>query len=273
MFEQPIRILIVDDEGNVLKALERVFMDDEYEIVTCGSGEEGLAALEKGGTFQVVISDYRMPVMNGVEFLRAVYGRWPQTVRIVLSGYADSGAIVDAINLGHIYKFIPKPWNDDELKVTIANALERYFLQRKNEQLLEELTASNENLRSTNENLERMVEARIHALAGNNQALAACRTILDRMPVGIIGIDQQGTVVQMNNCAANLMGLAGPTAGEVFRSVLPDPLVAAVEDAARLGEADRPVQLENQALRVLGKACHAGSERSLIMVLIPSSNH
>lgn len=273
MFDQPIRILIVDDEGNVLKALERVFMDDEYEIVTCGSGEEGLAALEKGATFQVVISDYRMPVMNGVEFLRAVYSRWPQTVRIVLSGYADSGAIVDAINLGHIYKFIPKPWNDDELKVTIANALERYFLQRKNELLLEELAASNENLRSTNENLEQMVEARIHALAGNNQALAACKTILDRMPIGIVGIDQQGTIVQMNNCAASLMGLTCPIAGEVFRAVLPDTLITAVEEVGRLGETDLPVQMEHQTVRVLGKACHAGAERSLIMALIPPPSH
>ena len=118
----PVKILCVDDERNVLRALERIFLDDDYEIVTAGSGEEGLEIMtESGDCFQVVISDYRMPVMNGVEFLKAVYERWPDSVRIVLSGYADAGAIVAAINEGHIYKFIPKPWNDEELRETIQN--------------------------------------------------------------------------------------------------------------------------------------------------------
>src|SRR6185369_152755 len=127
-FEEPVKILCVDDERNVLRALERIFLDDDYEIVLAGSGDEGLKIMEESGPFQVVISDYRMPAMNGVEFLRVVYERCPETVRIVLSGYADTGAIVAAINDGHIYKFIPKPWNDDELRVTIQNCLERYFL-------------------------------------------------------------------------------------------------------------------------------------------------
>ena len=91
---EPIKILCVDDERNVLKALERIFLDDDYEIVLAGSGAEGLDILQKAEHFQVVISDYRMPVMNGVEFLKVVYERCPETVRIVLSGYADAGAIV-----------------------------------------------------------------------------------------------------------------------------------------------------------------------------------
>ncbi len=74
-----------------------------------------------------------MPNMNGVEFLREVRTRWPDTVRIVLSGYADTASIVSAINEGEIYRFIPKPWNDDDLKVTIANAIERYHLLKKND--------------------------------------------------------------------------------------------------------------------------------------------
>ena len=124
-----IKILCVDDERNVLRALERIFLDDDYEIILAGSGDEGLKIMEEEGPFQVVVSDYRMPVMNGVEFLKAVYERWPETVRIVLSGYADAGAIVAAINEGHIYRFIPKPWNDDELRVTIQNCLERYRMR------------------------------------------------------------------------------------------------------------------------------------------------
>ena len=97
-YEMPVRILCVEDERNVLRSLERIFLDDEYEIVTAGSGSEGLEILkESNDSFQVVVSDYRMPVMNGVEFLKQVFELWPDTVRIVLSGYADAGAMVAAI--------------------------------------------------------------------------------------------------------------------------------------------------------------------------------
>ena len=135
-YSEKIKILCVDDERNVLRALERIFLDDDYDIMLAGSGDEGLKVMEESGPFQVVISDYRMPVMNGVEFLKGVYDRWPETVRIVLSGYADASAIVDAINEGHIYRFIPKPWNDDELRVTIQNSLERYFLLKKKQRTI-----------------------------------------------------------------------------------------------------------------------------------------
>lgn len=173
-FEMPVKILCVDDERNVLRSLERIFLDDDYEIVTAGSGDEGLEIMsEAGDSFQVVVSDYRMPVMNGVEFLKAVYERWPDTVRIVLSGYADAGAIVAAINEGHIYKFIPKPWNDEELRVTIQNCLERYFLLKKNRELFDELAR-------TNQALEQKVLERTEALELRNKALEFSQTMLGK---------------------------------------------------------------------------------------------
>jgi two-component system NtrC family sensor kinase len=194
----PIKILCVDDERNVLRALERIFLDDDYEIVIAGSGEEGLQIMEESGPFQVVISDYRMPVMNGVEFLKSVYERWPDTVRIVLSGYADAGAIVAAINEGHIYRFIPKPWNDDELRVTLQNCLERYFLQRKNRELLEELGAANQAL-------EEKVQQRTEQLEIRNRALEFSQTLLGNLPVGVAGIDSNGMIAYCNGIAAKLL--------------------------------------------------------------------
>jgi len=126
-----IKILCVDDEPNVLNALKRLFLDEPYTILTAASGQEGLEIIEKENV-QIIISDYRMPGMNGVDFLKEARKKWPDTVRIVLSGYADTAAIVSAINEGQIYKFVPKPWNDEELKVTISNAIERYHLFKKN---------------------------------------------------------------------------------------------------------------------------------------------
>jgi two-component system NtrC family sensor kinase len=198
-YEMPIRILCVDDERNVLRSLERIFLDDDYEIVIAGSGEEGLEIMaESGGSFQVVVSDYRMPVMNGVEFLKSVYERWPDTVRIVLSGYADAGAIVAAINEGHIYKFIPKPWNDEELRVTIHNCLERYFLLKRNSELLDELAHANLML-------EQKVQQRTEDLELRNRALEFSQTMLGNLPVGVVGIDENGLIAHCNSVAANIL--------------------------------------------------------------------
>ncbi|MFH1027118.1 MAG: response regulator, partial [Pseudomonadota bacterium] len=196
---EPVRILCVDDERNVLRALERIFIDDDYEIVIAGSGDEGLNILEETGPFQVVISDYRMPVMNGVEFLKAVYDRWPETVRIVLSGYADAGAIVAAINEGHIYKFIPKPWNDEELRVTIQNSLERYFLLKRNRELLAELAAANQAL-------EEKVLQRTEQLELRNRVLEFSQGILGTLPVGVVGIDDAGMIALCNTMGMSILG-------------------------------------------------------------------
>lgn len=121
-----VRILCVDDEPNILKAIERIFLDDDYEILTATSGEEGLRMLAEAGEIRLVISDYRMPGMNGVEFLREVCKGWPDTVRIVLSGFADTAAVISAINEGQIYQFIPKPWEVDDLRASVASALSLY---------------------------------------------------------------------------------------------------------------------------------------------------
>jgi two-component system NtrC family sensor kinase len=154
--DELIRILLVDDEINVLRALERTFLDEEYEVLTACSGSEGLSTLRDVSPVQVVVSDYRMPQMNGVDFLREVRRQWPDTVRIVLSGYADTAVVISAINEGEIYKFIAKPWNDDELRIAIINALERYTLNKKNIELTEALSAKIEELKQANAALERL---------------------------------------------------------------------------------------------------------------------
>jgi YesN/AraC family two-component response regulator len=128
----PIRILFVDDEHMILKTLRRLFMDSEFETLTADSGEEGINILENDPPVHIVVSDYRMPGMNGVEFLRIVNTKWPETVRMVLSGYADTASVVAAINDGQIFKFIAKPWDDDEFKNTITDAAQKYRNQEHN---------------------------------------------------------------------------------------------------------------------------------------------
>lgn len=205
--DEPVRILFVDDEQSVLKALQRMLVDDDFTVLTATSGQEGLEVLEREKEVQIVVSDFRMPGQNGVDFLREVRNRRPETVRIVLSGYADAGAIVAAVNEGQIYKFIPKPWNEDDLRVTLDNALERYFLHKQNARLMQELQGSNAKLQEINEKLEGLVEERTQKLKYQNQALQVSQNILDTLPVGVVGLDLDGTIVNANQVVSDQLGL------------------------------------------------------------------
>lgn len=204
--DEKIKILCVDDEVNVLRSLKRLFRNPDHEILTAESGQEGLARLKEEDCIQIVISDYRMPEMNGVDFLKEVCEHWPDTVRIVLSGYADIPAIVGAINEGQIYKFMAKPWNDDELKVMISIALERYFMHQKNIRLTKELESKNRELGDINENLEKLVEEKTADLIMNNRILTSSQKILDSLPVGVVGMDPEGLIVQCNKKVSEILG-------------------------------------------------------------------
>ncbi|MEQ8172899.1 MAG: response regulator [Candidatus Eremiobacterota bacterium] len=207
--KETVKILFVDDEKNVLKSIERLFMDDDYEILTANSGEEGLSVIESEYPVHLVISDYKMPGMNGVEFLRNVFCKWPDTVRIVFSGYADTASVVEAINEGQIYKFIPKPWNDDDLKITISNTIEWYSLNKKNLKLAEKLKEKNKELMELNTNLERIVSERTSELIFQNRVLSIAQNILDSLPEGVIGIDLDDMIVQCNRKAMDFFGDTG----------------------------------------------------------------
>lgn len=259
---EQIKILCVDDERNVLRALERIFLDDDYEIVLAGSGDEGLKAMEESGPFQVVVSDYRMPVMNGVEFLKGVYDRWPETVRIVLSGYADASAIVAAINEGHIYRFIPKPWNDDELKVTIQNCLERYFLLKKNSELLEKLSAANQAL-------EEKVQLRTEQLELRNRALEFSQNLMGNLPVGVAGIAADGMIAYCNSIATRLLkNVCGDLLGADVDSCCDVTFVRLVEQVRRDKTISVDATLSGFPCRVLGRTVDSGGSEAVVLVFL-----
>ena len=192
------KILFVDDERSVLRAIERLFLEDEYEIISALSGDEGLAVLESVAPIQVVVSDYRMPRMNGVDFLKQVHARWPDTIRIVLSGYADTASVVAAVNEGQIYRFVAKPWNDNELKMTLSNAVETYNLNQMNRELTERLQEYNEELEDLNRNLQQRVQEETAELVSRNVELSRAQQILDSLPCAVLNLDPAGIIVQCN---------------------------------------------------------------------------
>ncbi len=128
------KILFVDDEENVLKAMCRIFRRENYTLLTANSGVEALELLQKEPV-HVVISDHQMPGMTGADLLRKIKALYPQTIRIMLTGHADVNAIMGAVNEGAVYKFITKPWNDEDLRLTVSLALEQYDLIQENKAL------------------------------------------------------------------------------------------------------------------------------------------
>ncbi len=234
--DEQVRILCVDDEVNVLRSIERIFLDDDYEIIKASSGYEGLEILQRVSPIQIVIADYRMPEMSGVEFLREVHDRWPDTVRIVLSGYADASTIVEAINEGRIYKFIPKPWNSQELKVTIENALERYFLNTRNKELTLELKRKNEELNRINSDLEKAVAEKTAEIMLHNRILRQAQTILRNLPIGVVAVNEDGVVIQCNREAERILSCPDiECPGTFLRDIMPlelDELPGGAGDSA-----------------------------------------
>lgn len=131
-------ILMVDDEPHILNAFQRALRKEPYAVMTAASGEEGLKLLE-AREFSLVISDYNMPQMNGLDFFRTVKTLYPHLLTIMLTGQAEMNIAIQAINEAGVYKFIQKPWDNAELKITIMRALEAIDLATERDRLLQKI--------------------------------------------------------------------------------------------------------------------------------------
>lgn len=155
----PATILFVDDEPSILTSLRRLFRPHGYKILTAESGAAGLLLLEQEPV-DMVISDMRMPEMDGAQFLEQVRTRKPDIMRILLTGYADVTSTINAINKGEIYRHISKPWDDNDIVLIVQKALEHKRLEGENQRLLALTRAQNDELKSLNAELEQRVKDR-----------------------------------------------------------------------------------------------------------------
>ena len=163
-------ILCVDDEPNILASLQRLFRKHHFRVLCADGAAAGLAALEREPV-DLVISDMRMPHCNGTDFLERVRARWPATMRLLLTGYADLGSIVGAINRGEIYRYITKPWNEEDILLIVRDALGRRSLEQEKERLEQLTRQQNHSLLELNATLEERVRARTLELQSAQQAL------------------------------------------------------------------------------------------------------
>lgn len=188
--ERP-RILIVDDEEAILETMTFTFMD-LYDVLTTSDPTQALTIMEENQPVAVVITDQRMPGMTGVELLRETYDRFPETVRIILTGFADSEATIKAINDGHIYGYVNKPWEPDELKAIVRRAAELHALTLENRRLLDDLRDA-------------------------NLFLAA---VMDRLRTGAIALDREGIVRAVNQPAKAFIGIDEEMVGQPIDAIM-----------------------------------------------------
>jgi response regulator RpfG family c-di-GMP phosphodiesterase len=197
----PSTLLLVDDEENIISALRRLLRRDGYRILTANGGEAGLALLEHEHV-DVIVSDQRMPGMTGTEFLSRAREKWPQTIRIVLSGYTELGSVTSAINEGSVYKFLTKPWDDEQLRANIADAVRRKQLDDENRRLQIELA-------SANAKLSDLLEERQRRIAIGEASLHVAHEVIAALPLAVIGVDNE-----------HMIALANETAQQLFNSSL-----------------------------------------------------
>lgn len=225
-------LLIVDDDAGVLASMARLFRHEGYDLLLAQGGKEGLERLadrEVG----VILVDQRMLDMSGCVFFSRARELRPDSVRIVLTGYTDLTSLADAVNRGAIFKFLTKPWEDDDLREAVREAFQLYRVSRENTRLANELRQANAALTCWNLELEQRVAEKTQEALLHLQVLRASQEILEKLPFAVLGIDPDGLIVMANRVANGLLSEARPLLGELAAEVLPEDLRAPPEGAER----------------------------------------
>ncbi len=163
-------VLFVDDEVNIRRALMRLFRNEPVRVEQAESAEQALEILEHE-PIQVIVSDQRMPGMSGVKLLSRVRERWPEIIRMMLTGFTEIDVAIEAINKGEIYRLVTKPWNDDELRSTVRTAVDTWQMRREIDRLNALTQEQNSELQDMNRTLEAKVEERTQEVQQKHQEL------------------------------------------------------------------------------------------------------
>jgi response regulator RpfG family c-di-GMP phosphodiesterase len=245
-------LLAVDDEPNILAALQRLFRTTGWRILTAGHAEEALALLATEPV-DAVLSDMRMPGMDGVQFLESVSSSWPRTARLLLTGQADLGSTIAAINRGRLHRYITKPWNDDELVLTLRQVEQGQQLEAEKQALERLAQQQNDELKALNAELEARVAQRTEELVAANDRLK--RNYLTSIKsftalIELRGSAQVGHARQVADLARRIAQAMTLDAGAAHDL----PIAALLHDIGHIGLSDavlaRPVsRLDRDELR------------------------
>ncbi|WP_223306045.1 EAL domain-containing protein [Massilia sp. NR 4-1] len=261
---QPRSLLLVDDEPNILAALKRLLRRDDYTIHTAASGPEGLDILARHPV-DVIVSDQRMPGMIGADFLRKAKDLYPDTIRIMLSGYTELQSVTDAVNEGAIYKFLTKPWDDERLRGHVAQAFRLKEVNDENERLNLELRSASQELAAANRRMEELLQQKQQQISRSEISLNVAREVLQHLPLPVIGMDEHGLLAFVNSAAAQLFGPGATLLGSEAAQALPQ-LFPAGADAAAAPHAELCIDGRPYAVVVYPMGELSSSRGSLITV-------
>ena len=235
-------ILVVDDEVNILNSLKRALMDEPFDVCTTTDYKEALDIV-KNREIKVVISDHRMPGINGVDFLQMIKDENPDIIRILFTGYADIQMAQEAINIGEVYRFINKPWDIQDLLTTLRNALEKFDLVQKNKQFIESIEKKNTELVSLNEKLKGLYEVQKEFSSTVSHEL---RTPLASIQTAI-DIVMSGTPGKLNAVQKDCLGKAGNGVNRLHK------LINNVLDFTKLESGGTPLDLQENDIHAVVK--------------------
>jgi response regulator RpfG family c-di-GMP phosphodiesterase len=214
-------LLCVDDEPNILSALKRSLRTEGWRVLTANGGAEALETLARESV-DLVISDMRMPGMDGAQLLEQVSQRWPASIRILLTGYADMSATVAAINRGRIFRYLNKPWNDEDLRAAVQQGLDLLALEREKRRLEVLTQQQNAQLHEANVLLEHRVEARTADLSKVNDKLKRSYLTSIKVFSGLLELREGRMaghgrrVADMARKLASAMGCSSDEAQQIF---------------------------------------------------------
>lgn len=219
-------ILLVDDEESIIRSLKRTFRKDGHAIISAYNGMDALTLLsESSDSVSLIISDQRMPKMDGAEFLEKSIELMPDAVRFLLTGYSDMDAAIAAVNKGHIHRYLTKPWNDVQLRYEVVEALNHYELKLENRRLTALTHKHNQQLSELNASLETKVKERTWALKQQNKKLKNLNLKLEK------NFDESLRLL------CSLMESSNPTLGKYMKKVA--GLSVEIADVMGIGEDER----------------------------------
>ncbi len=256
-------LLLVDDEDNIVAALRRVLRGEGWLLLSASSAEHALQLLARHEV-DVILSDQRMPGMTGVELLRRARQLYPEAIRLVLSGYTELKSITDAINEGAIYKFLAKPWDDEQLRADLREAFAMKEMADQNRRLDQEVQAANRELAELNRRLQTLLLAQREQNQREVGTREAAQELLDAVPVPVLGIDDEGLLVFANAPAQALCGLGADRLGSPATEQLPQALRRALAGEPML------VALAGRRWWAMSRTL-SGNARGRLVVLLPQT--
>ena len=260
-------LLLVDDEKNIISALKRLLRNEGYQILTADSGAEGLAMLARHPV-DVIVSDQRMPGMTGVEFLGAAKALYPDTVRIVLSGYTELQSVFDAVNKGAIYKFLTKPWDDILLREHIREGFEFKEFAQENRRLIQELQSVNHKLAAANQELAISLTETQEQVELNQHMLAVIREVLQQVEIPVLAIDDADMIAFINDAAQTILQEAGALLGAYSHRMIPEIMLKL--DTCTASSPACMIEIDHRQFRLLQHVMGTGSfSRGRLLTLIP----